>query len=198
MSRRGNLWYQETVRTRMRKLKNRDCHGPLRGLAMTNHRGPYIVTGHFVALAMTVPSGHPSPLRHCEEPIPSNYVIARSPYFGRRGNLWCQETVRTRIRNPKNRDCHGPLRGLAMTNHGGPYIVTGHFVALAMTRSGSGPRDDRKRKERVFAMTKTKNSLIITKKPMKLGQLKHKKMGPTLESGTPILLQTVNIPSMPF
>ena len=67
-----------------------------------------------------------------------------------------------------------------------------------MTRSESGPRDDRKRKERVFAMTKTKNSLIITKKPMKLGQLKHKKIGPTLESGTPILLQTVNIPSMPF
>ncbi len=40
--------------------------------------------------------------------LPHN-VIARSPHFGRRGNLWYQETVHTEMREPKERDCHGPL-----------------------------------------------------------------------------------------
>jgi len=62
---------------------------------------------------------------------PSN-VIARSPYFGRRGNLWCPETVRTGMRDPKRE------------------IASHHFVVLAMTggkgfamTGGEGARNDR-------------------------------------------------------
>ena len=81
LSRRGNLWYPGTVRTRMRGTQKRDCHAPLRGAR--NDRGCGLSLRGGASFALTKQSLVPKDSTNENEETPKE----RLP----RTTSWCSQ-----------------------------------------------------------------------------------------------------------